>query len=53
MSAWSWRPAEKAADAVSTSCPPMEIQPVNQEATALVWDGARQATQWYCPEHMC
>lgn len=49
ISACSCNPAAKAADAASTSWPPMEIQPVNQAAVAWYDAGVRQWTQWYCP----
>jgi hypothetical protein len=46
-SPWIWRAAAKAADAVSTIWPPMEIHPVNHAAADLFAEGARAATQWY------
>ena len=49
MRAWNCRPAAKAADAVSTIWPPTEIQPVSQDAMMRCREGARAATQWYCP----
>lgn len=49
MSACSCKPAAKAAEAENTNCPPIEIQPVNQDAVALYDAGVRQWTQWYCP----
>lgn len=47
--AWNNRPAERAADAVKHSCPPMFIHPVIQEANGRILNGAKAATQWYCP----
>ena len=47
--AWNSRPAERAADAVKHSCPPILIHPVIQEANGRILNGAKAATQWYCP----
>lgn len=49
MRACSCNPAAKAAEAENTNCPPIEIQPVNQDAVAWYDSGVRQWTQWYCP----